>query len=82
MLLPALTDIGFSAFYENQDVSRKDDVPEMTGLNQKEVDALPPYLKYFKCDGGVEKGDCDKGHKYTVTEVCPKRIGMVSWHPG
>jgi hypothetical protein len=80
--LQTLTTLGFSAFDVDQNLyrDRKDSIPDTIGLKTKQVEALPLYLKYFKCSGALEKNECDEGHKYS--EQCPKRQGKASWHPG
>jgi hypothetical protein len=35
----------------------KMEVPDMFGLTQEEIDALPPYLRYLKCEDMFEHGD-------------------------
>jgi hypothetical protein len=80
--LHALTACGFPAFHISYHPQRlqQGNIPDSLGLPSKEIDALPPMLKYFKCKDGLEKNECDEGHKYT--EQCPKRFGKASWHPG
>ncbi|VEU44807.1 unnamed protein product [Pseudo-nitzschia multistriata] len=57
-------------------------VPETSGLTSAEIEELPELVRYFKCNGGIEKGDPFCGEKKYSEEVCPKRDGQVSWHPG
>jgi hypothetical protein len=80
--LEQLTSFGFSVFDVDQNLERdrNENIPDTIGLKTKEVEALPSYLKYFKCSGAFEKNECDEGHKYS--EQCPKRYGKASWHPG
>ncbi|KAL3913446.1 MAG: hypothetical protein SGILL_006488 [Bacillariaceae sp.] len=62
------------------DELQREGIPDTMGLKSKQIDALPPMLKYFKCNDGLESNECDDGHKYT--EQCPNRFGKASWHPG
>ncbi|KAG7342227.1 hypothetical protein IV203_007319 [Nitzschia inconspicua] len=78
-----LTELGFPVFYSDDDMEkeRKELIPETTTLGSKEIEALPTYMKYFKCGGATEKGDCDNEHKYSAP-CFNQREGMASWHPG
>jgi hypothetical protein len=78
-----LTDLGFPAFFMDDvlESARKEKIPETTELGSKEIDALPPYMKYFKCSGRLEKGECDNEKKYS-TPCYDEREGKASWHPG
>lgn len=49
-------------------------------LSTDEINQLPEFVKYFKCDGAIEKGFCED-YKYS-SEICPERMGKASWHPG
>uniref|UniRef100_A0A7S4EK37 Uncharacterized protein n=1 Tax=Pseudo-nitzschia australis TaxID=44445 RepID=A0A7S4EK37_9STRA len=57
-------------------------VPDSAGLEMAEIDALPEYIRHFKCDNTLEKGEpfCLE-KKYNET-VCKEREGLASWHPG
>jgi hypothetical protein len=53
------------------------------GTNGAAADSMPPMVKYFKCDGSIEKGDLCAPHKYTHQDnECPVRGKQVSWHEG
>lgn len=80
--MEALHDAGFSTFHAQGDLDYRmqEGTPDTIGLKSKEIEAMPPMLKYFKCNGAMEKNECDEGHKYT--EQCPQRFGKASWHPG
>ena len=75
-----MEDMGLSAllFTESAFYEVKDAFPDMLGMNQEQIDAVPEYLKYFCCGDKIEKGEpgCDK-HKYT-DECTPHKAG---WHP-
>jgi hypothetical protein len=81
--LEKLTNLGFSCFYPDEALerNRREQLPETTTLTGKEIEALPEYVKYFKCNGGLEKGDCENEHKFSAP-CYEKREGKVRWHPG
>ena len=56
-------------------------VPDMFGLTQEQIDAIPEYIRYVKCDGVIEKGNpgCSQ-NKWNP--ICPDRMHKTSWHPG
>jgi len=75
---------GVAAFYLKGDSIRdmEDPLPDMLGMNQKEIDAEPDYVRYFKCNKEIEKDDPGCGdHKYNEA-VCPNRRHKAPWHPG
>jgi hypothetical protein len=81
--LDELTNLGLPSFYADESIerARRDQIPETTTLKGKEIEALPPYMKYFKCGGALEKNDCDLEHKYS--QPCfEQRMGKAGWHPG
>lgn len=74
---------GLTTFHikEGADQAIMNGVPDMFGMSQEQIDAIPEYIRYVKCDGVIEKGepDCSK-NKWTP--ICPKRLHQTSWHPG
>jgi hypothetical protein len=76
---------GLTGLYMNPDVFQemKDGIPDTFGLNSEQINALPRFVRHFKCQDDLEKGDptCDD-MKYDNDEVCPDRKGMATWHPG
>lgn len=78
-----LTNLGMAGFYTDDDLRRAswEEIPETTTLTGAEIEALPEYMKYFKCNGALEKGDCDGEHKYS-SACYDVREGKASWHPG
>ena len=60
-------------------------IPDTAGKTQEEIDAMPKYVRSFRCEKQIEKGDLCLGTKYTYAggdEPCDKRKFRVSWHPG
>lgn len=82
-LLAFLEDLGMPVFYQNHDSwsLMKDAIPETQGLGKDELQALPEFVRNFKCGDALETGDpfCAED-KYS--SICPDRIGKANWHPG
>jgi hypothetical protein len=57
-------------------------IPDTMGLSDEEVAEMPEFVRSFKCDKQIEKGDpgCGK-EKWNVT-ICSRRKFKTSWHPG
>jgi hypothetical protein len=83
-ILEQLESMGLPTFYDDDVLVREmeGEIPDMLGLSIQEIDALPEYVRAFKCNGGIERGEpfCDdeKWTKY----FCPDRKGKTNWHPG
>ena len=61
----------------------KESFPDTFGLNTSQINAMPPFVRHFKCRDFVEKGDPTCGDmKYNQEEICPDRNGRADWHPG
>jgi hypothetical protein len=58
--------------------------PDCTILEVDAIDALPDFVKSFRCGNAVEKGEPCSESKWTLTgdEVCDNRRFRTSWHPG
>jgi len=56
--------------------------PDMFGMSDAQIAEVPPFVRYFKCNDAIEKGDpgC-LDNKYNDT-ICPTRSHKASWHPG
>jgi hypothetical protein len=69
---------GLTGLYMNPDVfeEMKNGIPDTFGLNSEQINALPRFVRHFKCQDALEKGDptCDD-MKYDNKEVCPDRKG-------
>eukprot|EP00535_Pseudo-nitzschia_heimii_P006093 CAMPEP_0197183210 /NCGR_PEP_ID=MMETSP1423-20130617/7663_1 /TAXON_ID=476441 /ORGANISM="Pseudo-nitzschia heimii, Strain UNC1101" /LENGTH=670 /DNA_ID=CAMNT_0042633773 /DNA_START=138 /DNA_END=2150 /DNA_ORIENTATION=+ len=57
-------------------------IPDTVGLSSDEIDAMPEYVRNFKCDGVIEKGEPFCLIEKYSTDVCPDRQGKAPWHPG
>lgn len=75
---------GLTTFYLSGKVvdSMEEVAPDMFGMNQEEIDAIPEYLRYFKCKNEIEKSDpgCQE-NKYNDA-LCSNRKHKAPWHPG
>jgi hypothetical protein len=56
--------------------------PNMMGMTDDQIAALPAYVQYFRCENSVESGDpgCND-NKFNKT-MCNERAARTSWHPG
>lgn len=59
-----------------------DHVPDTFGMSDDEINALPEFVRNFKCNKAIENGEpyC-KSEKFNNT-MCESRKGKTSWHPG
>lgn len=57
-------------------------VPDSFGKSVVELDAMPDYVRNFRCQKQIESGDpfC-KTDKYNLT-MCADRKFQANWHPG
>jgi hypothetical protein len=75
-----MTVLGLDSNYANEKIVTG--FPDMMGMTDSQIAALPRYVQYFKCEGKTESGDpgCDD-NKFNET-LCTERAGKASWHPG
>lgn len=57
-------------------------IPDMEGLTEEQINATPPFLRHFVCQGFMEKGDPTCADQKWSMETCPERSERVSWHSG
>ena len=57
-------------------------IPDTFGLSTDEINSMPAFVRNFKCNDVIEKGEpfCEE-EKYT-TGICDGRQGKAPWHPG
>ena len=83
-MLARLAELGGSTFVMDEDAyaEMKKAIPESSGISSAEIEALPEYVRNFKCQGKIESGDpyCDE-QKYSQ-QLCYPRAKRASWHPG
>lgn len=79
-----LEDLGMAVFYgsANSYSLRNEGIPDSAGISRQEIEALPTYVRNFRCGEQIENGDpyCQT-EKYSQ-DVCSPRAKQVSWHPG
>jgi len=82
-MVKLLTDIGVSIFIQDSALRSEMEkaTPDSAALTTEEINAMPEYVKNFKCDGFFEKGDGCIEPKYSQG-VCDSRVGKAPWHPG
>jgi hypothetical protein len=57
-------------------------IPDSFGKTDEELAAMPPFVRDFVCNKGIEKGDPYCGSRKFTTDICPTRKFQTSWHPG
>lgn len=81
----ALEEMGMAAFHSNEGLmaSMRDEIPDSSGLSTNEaINALPEYVRNFKCGTSLEKGDPYCGSEKFTKWGCENRMKQTSWHPG
>mmetsp|Transcript_17490 Transcript_17490/g.26477 ORF Transcript_17490/g.26477 Transcript_17490/m.26477 type:complete len:690 (-) Transcript_17490:415-2484(-) len=75
---------GLTTFYLSGEVIKnmQDVVPDMFGMNQEEIDAIPEYVRYFKCQNEIEKSDPGCADNKYNEALCSNRRHKAPWHPG
>lgn len=79
-----LEEMGAAIFFQNDDTMKvmRDTFPDSSGLSMEDINALPEYVRNYRCGDAYENGEpfCRK-EKFT-TWGCSTRKAQVSWHPG
>ena len=57
-------------------------VPDSLGKSQSEIEAMPLYVRNFKCGKQWEAGDPYCGTEKFNETFCSKRRFKTSWHQG
>lgn len=79
-----LESIGLPFFYMDDvaEATMKGGIPDSAGISSDELNALPEYVRNYKCGGAIEHGDpfcqAEKFSKWG----CTPRSKQTSWHPG
>jgi hypothetical protein len=78
-----MQDLGFSSFMSSGPIFSKimAAIPDSFGLNEAQIQAMPPNVRSFRCDQQIENGDPYCGEQ-KYSQPCMPRRGTVSWHPG
>jgi hypothetical protein len=79
-----LEEAGMAGFMvEDASLGRmKNAIPDSAGLSEKDLSALPEYVRNFKCNGGYEKGEPFCAKEKFSHFICDNRGKQGSWHPG
>ena len=82
--LRSLQDMGMATFLADEDLQKdmRDAFPDSAGITSAAIDALPDYVRNYKCGEQIEKGDPYCGDDKYTTWVCTHRFKQTSWHPG
>jgi len=80
--MKGLLDRGVAALTEVGLESVQKLIPDTEGLNEEQINAMPPYIRSFRCGRQIEKGEprCQES-KFDMSS-CPNRRFRTSWHPG
>jgi len=83
-IMGSLEDLGMPIFVQDNDLwsEMRKAIPDTFGLSKNEINAMPEYVRNYKCDDVIEKGEpfC-LDEKYS-RDVCEDRQGKAPWHPG
>ncbi|CAB9503658.1 expressed unknown protein [Seminavis robusta] len=80
MQMNGMTVLGMDLRYEREKIYPG--FPDMFGMNDAQINDLPLYVKYFKCEEKVESGDPGCGDDKFNKTMCNNRHARTSWHPG
>lgn len=67
---------------ENLHMTIMKEIPDMFGMNQEQMDAIPEFIRHFKCEGKTENGDPTCADEKYNNKICAKRKHQAGWHPG
>jgi hypothetical protein len=81
-IMKVLNDLGMSIFVEDDDMWFKKFIPDSFGLSKAEINEMPEYIKNFKCNDVIEKGEPYCIDEKYSRDVCEDREGKAPWHPG
>ena len=83
-IIQLLEDNGIPTFIQDDKLwtTMRKGIPDTFGLSTDEINAMPEYVRNFKCNGVIEKGEpfCE-AEKYS-NDICVNREGKAPWHPG
>lgn len=77
--------LGMAVFYGSDQSfdARMAPIPDSAaGLTKAEIDALPEYVRNFRCGDQFERGDPFCGVEKYSKDICSPRGKQVAWHPG
>jgi len=79
-----LEEMGVAAFYGNDGTMKvmRTKFPDNSLLTEAEINALPEYVRNYRCGAAIEKGDPYCGSEKYSKWSCSPRMKQTSWHPG
>jgi len=83
-IVQGLEEMGVAVFFGNQATTQvmRNTFPDSSGLSMEDINALPEYVRNYRCGDGHETGEpfcrTDKYSKWG----CSPRLAQTSWHPG
>ncbi|KAL3922048.1 MAG: hypothetical protein SGILL_002413 [Bacillariaceae sp.] len=79
-----LEEMGMAGFLEEEDLIKKMKVgtPDSSQMKEKDLLALPDYVRNLKCGDQIEKGDPFCASEKFNNALCSNRGKQTSWHPG
>ena len=83
-MMEKLEDVGLTTFYFKEDAINVMEaaLPDMLGMNQKQIDDVPDFVRYFKCKNKLEKQEPGCGANKYNEALCSNRLHKADWHPG
>jgi hypothetical protein len=80
----ATEDTGMPAFQLDNEENKaiNDAIPDTFGLSDAEIAEMPKFVRNFKCEKQLEKGDPGCGAEKWNKTMCNGRKFRTSWHPG
>jgi hypothetical protein len=83
-IIKVLEDNGVPIFLQDNHLwtVMREGIPDSFGLSTDEINAMPEYVRNYKCNDVIEKGEpfCEI-EKYS-RDICEDRQGKAPWHPG
>jgi hypothetical protein len=83
-LADTLEQMGVASIISSDDVLKQVEraIPDSLGLTDEQINALPEYVRNYKCGNEIEAGEpyC-QSEKFRLG-LCPDRRYRTSWHPG
>jgi hypothetical protein len=76
--------MGMTSLVSNEDILTQAEgaIPDSFGLSDQQINALPDYVRNYKCGNEIEAGlPYCKSNKFRLG-LCPERKFQTSWHPG
>ncbi len=59
-----------------------DNITDCQDFSADQLNAMPPFVRNFKCEGKIESGEPYCNVKKYNDDICPDRKHKADWHPG